>query len=96
VFEELVIFALSTLAGLGCLGIVAWTILNPETLDADKVFSIAASLVVALVFFRISVWMLFRTRLRELLRTEQPALPQPQNASARKSQQVPQAAGRAS
>lgn len=95
-FEELIIFALSTLAGLGCLGIVAWTILNPETLDVDKIFSVAACLVVALVFFSISAWTLFHTRLRELWRAEQPSVPQPQNASARKSEQVRQEAGKAS
>ena len=95
--EQLIIFALSTLSGLGCLGAIVWIILSPETLDLDKIFGIIACLVMGLVFGGISAWMLFHTRLRELWRAEHsaPASP-PQKAPAAKKEQVPQEAGKTS
>lgn len=95
--EELILFTLATLAGLGCFAVIAWTVLSPETLDVDKIFAVIACLVVALVFFSTSGWMLFHTRLRELWRPPpQAAAPQPEKTSAKKTEQVPQEAGKTS
>lgn len=95
--EELIIFALCTLVGLGCLGAVAAVALSPETLNVDKIFSIVASLVLALIFFSISGWMLFHTRLRALWRKEPAKVSNPEKQPATaKPERVPQEAGKVS
>ena len=64
--ELIVLFAVSTLLGLGCLGAAVWVVLSPETFDLDKIFSIIVSLLMGLIFLSLSAWVFFRTRLREL------------------------------
>jgi len=95
--EEMLMFAISTLLGLGCLVGAGWVFFNPETLDVDKIFSIIACLLLGLVFFAISAWMLFHTHLRELWKPEPAAAasePQKAPAQKREKQEVPQEAGK--
>ncbi|MBI2816667.1 MAG: hypothetical protein HYX72_06985 [Acidobacteria bacterium] len=95
--EVLIIFAVCTLAGLACLGAVVAVALSPETLNVDKIFSIIASLVIGLIFFSVSGWMLFHTRLRKLWRSESATVAKPpEKKAAAPAEQVPQEAGKLS
>ena len=91
--EELLMFAISVLCGLGSFGAVGWIILNPETLDVDKIFSIIVCLILALIFLGISAWMLFHSHLRELWEAEPSgAASKPRETSAKKDQALPEEA----
>lgn len=89
--EEIVMFVISALLGLGFWGAVAWVVLNPETLDVDKIFSIIAGLLLGLIFLGIAVWMLFQTHLRELWRPAA-AASEPQGAAVPQKGAPPEAA----
>ena len=91
--EELVLFAISALFGLGCVGAAAWVALNPETLDVDKISSILVCLLLGLTFLGLAAWMLFHTKLREMWKPAGNA-PGPQDAGAKKQEAVPQGAGK--
>jgi len=91
--EEMLMFGISTLLGLGCLGATAWIIHNPETLDVDKIFSIIACLMLALIFLGISAWMLLHAQLRELWGPEpSAAASKPREASVKKEEAIPEEA----
>jgi len=72
--ELIVLFAISTLLGLGSLGFAVWVVLSPETFDLDKIFSIMVSVLMGSVFLGLSAWVLFRTSLRRVV-TKAPAAP---------------------
>lgn len=91
--EEMLMFGISALLALGCLGAAGWIALNPETLDVDKIFSILACLMLAVVFLGIAAWMLLQTRLRELWQPERTAAAsKPRETSAKKDQALPEEA----
>ena len=71
--ELIVLFAVTTLLGWGCLGAAVGVVVSPETLDVDKIFSIIASVTLGLVFLSISAWMAFRSSLRKLWKPDQKA-----------------------
>ena len=64
--EEMVTLVFVALAGLGCLGTVAWVLISPETLNVDKIFAVIVCLLFALVFLGFAAWMLMNTKLRTL------------------------------
>jgi hypothetical protein len=92
--EEIIVFAVCALGGLGCLGVVAATALSPETVNVDKLFAIIASLVVGLAFFSIAGWMLFNTRLRKLWRSEPATAAGVTKSAAAPAPQMAQQAGK--